>query len=77
MRIMIPDVDLCNDKCSNELQNLNHVACTPACTEKQSGGGESLHRVIDAWSFLPEHVRQAVLLIVESAADAVGRARHE
>ncbi len=69
---MIPQTDCGNEQGGNELGNLAPAAYTPAYTEILDGGGENLKRVIRSWRLLPEHIRQTILTLVDSAAIANG-----
>jgi hypothetical protein len=68
---MIPNAALCKDQGDNELRNLDTAAYTPAYTEILNGRGESLKRIVQCWSLVPEHVQQTVLLLIESAVSPV------
>ena len=75
---MISDVAVCNEQGGNELRIIDTAAYTPAYTEILNGGGKSLEWVIRCWPLLPEHVRQTIVLLIESAVPAVaGGLGHE
>ncbi len=46
-------------------------ACTPACTGALNGPADpALAAIVGAWAVLPEHVRQAIITLVEAAAQS-------